>query len=165
MFDGLYPDEYDQWGDEEPTNDIADYEEVDEGLLGEVSNYIEEAVEYDDFHGVEDILNSPDNDVDEFYTDDKNYMFIREATTDPFLSIFMASGKEKELEKYDKSEVLPSGVWGYHNNRQHTPLMKSIIGIMGCGLVVKLIRGEWNGLTRHPKDRGRNRQNSRTNSL
>ena len=46
MFGGLYPDEEDQLGDEEPTNDIADheeddiadYEEVDEGLSGEVFN-------------------------------------------------------------------------------------------------------------------------------
>jgi hypothetical protein len=83
-------------GDEEPMNDIANYEEVDEGLSGDVSNYNEEEVEYVDFLGVEDILNSPNNDVDEFYTDEENYMFIREATTDPFLSVFMARGREKE---------------------------------------------------------------------
>jgi hypothetical protein len=93
-------------GDEEPTNDIANYEEVDEGLSGDVSNYNEEEVEYVDFLGVEDILNSPNNDVDEFYTDEENYMFIREATTDPFLSVFMARGREKERQKNDKPEVL-----------------------------------------------------------
>jgi hypothetical protein len=43
--------------------------------------------------------------------------------------------------------------------------MKSIIIIMGRGLVVKLRRGEWNGLTGHPKDPGKDRPNSRTNSL
>ena len=104
IFGGLYPDEDDQLGDEEPTDDIAEdeeydiveYEEVDEGISGDVSNYNEEVVEYVDFLGVEDILNSPTNDVDEFYTDEKNYMFIREVTADPFLSIFVAHGREKE---------------------------------------------------------------------
>jgi hypothetical protein len=66
-FGGLYPDKGDQLEEEEPTYDIADYEEVDEGLSGEVSNYNEEDGEYVDFLGVEDILNSPNNDVDEFY--------------------------------------------------------------------------------------------------
>jgi hypothetical protein len=37
--------------------------------------------------------------------------------------------------------------------------------IMGRGLVVKLRRGDWNELTGHPKDHGRDRPNSRTNSL
>jgi hypothetical protein len=96
MFGGLYPDKDNQLGDEEPTDDIDEYEEVDEGLSGEVSNYNEEEVEHVDFLGVEDILNSPNNDVDEFYTDEENYMFIREVTIDPFLSIFMACGREKE---------------------------------------------------------------------
>jgi hypothetical protein len=62
------------------------------------------------FLGVEDILNSPNNDVDKFYTDEENYMFIREVTADSFMSIFMARGREKEQEKYGKSEELTSGV-------------------------------------------------------
>jgi hypothetical protein len=37
--------------------------------------------------------------------------------------------------------------------------------IMGRGLAVKLRRDNWNELTGHPKDRGRDRPNSRTNSL
>jgi hypothetical protein len=45
------------------------------------------------------------------------------------------------------------------------PMMKSITFIMGCGLVVILRRGEWNDLTGHPKDCGKNRPNSRMNSL
>jgi hypothetical protein len=85
MFSGLYPDEDDQLEDEKPTDDVVDYEEVDEGLLGEVSNYNEEEVEYVDFLGVEDILNSHNNDVDEFYTDDENYMCTRESVVAPRL--------------------------------------------------------------------------------
>jgi hypothetical protein len=44
-------------------------------------------------------------------------------------------------------------------------MMKSVTFIMGCGLVVILRKGEWNELTGHPKDRGKNQPNSRTNSL
>jgi hypothetical protein len=111
MFSGLYPNKDDRLVDEEPTADIAEYEEVDEGLSGDVSKYNEEEVEYIDFLGVEDILNSPNNDVDEFYTDEKNYMFTREVMTGPFLSVFMAHGREKERQKNGKPKVLPNGVW------------------------------------------------------
>jgi hypothetical protein len=99
MFGGLYLEEDNQLGDKEPTNDIDEYKEVDEGLSGDVSNYNEEEIGYVDFFGVEDILNSFNNDVDEFYTNEENYMFIKEVTTDPFLSIFMARGREKEQKK------------------------------------------------------------------
>jgi hypothetical protein len=75
-----------------------------------MSNYNEEEVEYIDFLGVEDILNSPNNDVDEFYTDDKNYMFTREVMADPFFSVFIARGREKERQKNGKPEVFPNGV-------------------------------------------------------
>jgi hypothetical protein len=37
--------------------------------------------------------------------------------------------------------------------------------IMGCGLAIKLRRDDWNELTGHPKDRGRDQPNSMTNSL
>jgi hypothetical protein len=96
MFNGLYPDEDDPLGGEEPTDGIADYEEDDEGLSGKVFNYNEEEVGYVDFLGVEDILNSHNNDVDELYEDEENFMFTRESVVDPFLSIFMACGREKE---------------------------------------------------------------------
>jgi hypothetical protein len=43
--------------------------------------------------------------------------------------------------------------------------MKITMIIMGHGLAVKLRRDDWNELTRHPKDRGRDRPNLRTNSL
>ena len=56
----------------------------------------EEEVEYVDFLGVEDILNSPNNDLSEFYLDEENYMFTRETMVDTLLNIFMAYGREKE---------------------------------------------------------------------
>jgi hypothetical protein len=75
MFNGLYPDKDDPMEGKEPMDNIADYEDDDEGLSGEMSNYNEEEVGYVDFLGVEDILNYHNNDVDEFYEDEENYMF------------------------------------------------------------------------------------------
>jgi hypothetical protein len=128
-------------GDEEPTDDIDEYKEVDEGLSGDVSNYNEEEVKYVDFLGVEDILNSPNNDVDEFYTDEENYMFIRKVIADPFFSIFMAHGREKEKEKYGNLEELSSGVLGFHNKHRSMPMMESVAFIMGCCFVLVLRMG------------------------
>jgi hypothetical protein len=44
-------------------------------------------------------------------------------------------------------------------------MIKSITFIIGCGLVVILRNGEWNKLTRHPKDREKDNPNLMTNSL
>ena len=117
MFSSLYPDKDDQLEDEEPTGDIADYEEddivddedVDEDLPSEVPNFNGEDVDYINFLGIDNILNSHD-DYGEFYTDEENYMFTRESVVDPFLSVFMARGRKKERQKNGKSEILPSGV-------------------------------------------------------
>jgi hypothetical protein len=110
MFSNLYLDEDDQLKDEELTDDIANYEEdditnyeeddiaddedVDEDLLGEVPNFNGEDVDYIDFLGIDNILNSPHDDYGEFYADVKNYMFTRESVVDPFLSVFMARGEK-----------------------------------------------------------------------
>jgi hypothetical protein len=74
MFSGLYPNEDDQLEDEEPMDDIANYEEddiaddegVDEDLPGEVPNFNGEDVDYVDFLGIANILNSPHDDYGEF---------------------------------------------------------------------------------------------------
>ena len=95
-------------------------------------NYNEEEVEYVDFFGVEDFLDSPNNDVDEFYTAEENYMFIKEVIADPFLSIFMARGREKEQDIYGKSEEAPSDVLGFHDKHQSMLMMKIVIY---CGLL------------------------------
>ena len=111
IFDKIYPEEDDPLGEEEPTDNVAKYYEEDEDLPCEVPNYCAEELGYVDFLGVDDILSdSRNSNCDEFYADEENYMFTREITTDPFLSIFMAHGREKEQEKHGKPEVLPSGV-------------------------------------------------------
>jgi hypothetical protein len=150
MFSGLYPDEDDQLEDEKPTDDITNYEEddiaddedVDEDLLGEVPNFNGEDVDYVDFLGIDNILNSPHNDYGEFYADEENYMFTRESMVDPFLSVFMACGREKDGQKNDKSKVSPSGVWDVHNRYQGIPMMRSVTHILGCCLASILRKGE-----------------------
>jgi hypothetical protein len=173
MFSGLYLDEDDQLEDEEPTNDIANYEEediaddedVDKDLPSEVCNFNGEDVDYVNFLGIKNILNSPYDDYGEFYADDENYMFTRESAVNPFLSVFIARGREKEQQKHGKFEVLPSGVWGIHDRHQGIPMMRSVTLILGCCLVLILRKGKWNELTGHPKDSGKDRPNSMTNSL
>jgi hypothetical protein len=80
-----------------PTEDVAEYYEEDEDLPSELPNFSDEELGYVDFLGVDDILSdSHNNDCDESYTDEKNYIFTKETTANPFLSIFMAHGREKE---------------------------------------------------------------------
>jgi hypothetical protein len=132
MLDSLYHDEDDQLKDEEFMDDIADYEEDGENLLGEVPNFNGEQVDYVDFLGIEDILNSPNNDYSEFYTNEENYIFTRKTMADPFLSIFMAREREKERGKNDKSKVFPRDVWGFPYDHQGNPMMRSVMLILGC---------------------------------
>ena len=114
---------------------------------------------------LKDILNSPNNDLGEFYASEENYMFTRETIADPFLSIFMARGWEKEREKYGKVEYLPSDVRGFNYKYRGMPMMKNIEFIMVYYLVLILRKNEWNKLTGHQKDREKNRLNLRSNSL
>jgi hypothetical protein len=108
MFSSLYPGEDDQLEDEEPTDDIADYEEdniaddedVDENLPGEVPNFNGEDVYYVDFLGIDNILNSLHDDYGEFYVDEENYLFTRELVVDPFWSVFMARKREGATEEW-----------------------------------------------------------------
>ena len=77
-------------------DDIAKYEDVDEDLPKEVPNFNGEDVDYVNFLGIDNILNSPHDDYGEFYTDEENYMFTKESVVKPFLSVFLARGREKD---------------------------------------------------------------------
>ena len=57
------------------------------------------------------------------------------------------------------------GVNNFKYNILSMPMMKSVAFIGGCCFVLVLRMGEWNELTGHPKDCGKNQQNSRTNPL
>jgi hypothetical protein len=109
-----------------PSDLAEEYEEdgfspMFSGLDPEEDDPLEEEESTDDIVNCEEV----DEDLPE------NYMFTRETTVNPFLSIFMACERKKELEKYNKPEVLPSGVWGLHDNHQVILIMKSITFIVG----------------------------------
>jgi hypothetical protein len=66
----------------------------------EVPNFSDEELGYVDFLDIDRILSdSHNNDYNEFHTDEKKYMFIREITANPFLSVFMAHVEGKKNER------------------------------------------------------------------
>jgi hypothetical protein len=134
-------------------------------LEGKVFDFSVEPIDYVDFIGIDAILsNYSSQNCDEIYMVEEAFLSKIERVFVSSLGIRMACGKSKAREKHNKS-TQKRGVWGFHNNHQDTPLMKITMIIMGRGLAVKLRRDDWNELTGHPKDRGRDRPNSRTNSL
>jgi hypothetical protein len=134
-------------------------------LEGKVFDFSVEPIDYVDFIGIDAILsNYSSQNCDEIYMVEEAILSKIERVFVSSLGIRMACGKSKAREKHNKS-TQKKGMWGFHNNHQDTPLMKITMIIMGRGLAVKLRRDDWNELTGHPKDRGRDRPNSRTNSL
>jgi hypothetical protein len=155
MFGGLYPDKDEQLGGEEPTYDIAEYGEVDEGLSGDVFNYNEKEAEYVDFIGVNVILSNSSNQVcDEIYMVEGNVLSKGDRVVASYLKIFMAYGKDKAREKCGKS-TQQCEVWGFHDKHRSMPMMMNVAFIGKCRLVLIWRKGEWNELIGHPKDRGR----------
>jgi hypothetical protein len=74
MFGGLCHKDDIPLEEEEPTDNITDYEEVDEDLPGEVPNFSDEELGYVDFLAIDDIfLDSHNNDCDECFVDEENY--------------------------------------------------------------------------------------------
>jgi hypothetical protein len=134
-------------------------------LEGKVFDFSVEPIDYVDFIGIDAILsNYSSQNCDEIYMVEEAFLSKIERVFVSSLGIRMACRKSKAREKHNKS-TQKRGMWGFHNNHQDTPLMKITMIIMGRGLAVKLRRDDWNELTGHPKDRGRDRPNSRTNSL
>jgi hypothetical protein len=118
-----------------------------------------------DFLGVDAILSKTFNQIcDKIYGTETTFLSKSEGVFVRSLGILMAYGKGEAQEKHNKF-TWQSGVWGFHDKHQGMSMMKSVTFIMGRGLAVKLRRDDWNELTGHPKDRGRDRPNSRTNSL
>ena len=118
-----------------------------------------------DFLGGDVILSKTLNQsCDEIYGADMTFLSKNERVFVNSLGILMAYGKGEAQEKHDKS-TRQSGVWGFHDKHRGMSMMKSVTFITGCDLVVILRNGEWNELTRHPKDRGKDRSNSMANYL
>jgi hypothetical protein len=118
-----------------------------------------------DFHGVNAILSKTFNQsCDEIYGVETTFLSKSEGVFVSSLGILMAYGKGKAQEKHDKF-TWQNGVWGFHDKHQGMSMMKNTTFIKGCGHVVILRSGEWNELTGHPKDRGKDGLNSKANSL
>jgi hypothetical protein len=118
-----------------------------------------------DFLGVDAILSKTFNQsCDEIYGAETTFLSKSKGVFVSSLGTLMAYGKGETQEKHDKF-TWQSGVWGFHNKHQGMSMMKSVTFIMGCGLVVILRSGEWNELTGHPKDRGKDSPNLKANSL
>jgi hypothetical protein len=101
---------------------------------------------------------------DEIYEAEMTFLSKSEGVFVSTLRILMVCAKGKAREKHGKS-TRQGEVWGLQHNRRSRLMIRAITYIMGCGLVVILRRGEWNKLTGHSKNRGKNRPNLRTNSL
>jgi hypothetical protein len=117
---------------------------VDKSFEDKIHDFNVEIIDYVDFLGIDNILLNVG-----FCAVGKIFVFMR----------------EKAREEYGKSEELPSGVLGFHDKHRSMLMMKSVALIVGCCFVLILRKGNWTELIGHPKDRGKNRHNSRTNSL
>jgi hypothetical protein len=116
-------------------------------------------INYIDFIGVDAILSNSSNQVcDEIYMAEGSDKVVAS-----YLKIFIAYGKDKARERHGKS-TQQCEVRGLQYYRSLL-MIKAVMFLMRCGLVVELSEGEWNELTGHPKDRGKDWPNSRTNSL
>jgi hypothetical protein len=121
-------------------------------------------INYVDFIGVDAILSNSSNQIcDEIYMAEGNVLSKSDGVVASYLKIFMAYGKDKAQEKHGKStrQCEVRGLQYYHHSLE---MIRAIMFLMGCCLVI-LRRGEWNELTRHLKDRGKDKPNSRMNSL
>ena len=113
-----------------------------------------------DFLGVDAIFSRTFNQsIDEIYGAETTFLLKSEGVFVNSLGILMAYGKGEAQEKHVKS-TRKSDVWGFHDKHRGMSMMKSATFIMGCGLLVILRNGEWNELTGHPKDRGKDSSNS-----
>jgi hypothetical protein len=117
---------------------------IDKTSEDKIHDFKVEMINYVDFLGIDNILLNVG-----FCAVGKIFVFTR----------------EKAREEYGKSEELPSGMLGFHNKHQSMLMMKSVALIVGYCLVLIVRKVEWNELIGHPKDRGKDRPNSRTNSL
>jgi hypothetical protein len=117
---------------------------IDKTSEDKIHDFKVEIINYVDFLGIDNILLNVG-----FCAVGKIFVFTR----------------EKAREEYGKSEELPSGVLGFHNKHRSMLMMKSVALIVGYCLVLIMRKVEWNELIGHPKDRGKDQPNSRTNSL
>jgi hypothetical protein len=118
-----------------------------------------------DFLGIDAILSKTFNQsCNKIYGAETTFLSKSKGVFVRSLGILMAYGKGEAQEKHNKF-TWQSGVWGFHDKHQGMSMVKSVMFTMECGIVVILKSGEWNELTGHPKDRGKDGPNSKANSL
>jgi hypothetical protein len=141
-------------------DDNSTYHVPDKSPKDKVFDFSVEPIYYIDFIGIDAILSSyfSQNCV-KIYMVKKAFLSKIERVFVSSLGIFMACGKNKAQEKHDKS-TQKRGVWGFHDKHRGTSMMRNVALILGCSLVLILRNGEWNELTEHSKDRGKDRSNS-----
>ena len=80
------------------------------------------------------------------------------------LGILIACGKGKARQRHDKP-TQQGEAYGLQYKRGGVLMNKANMFIMGYDLVVILRREDWNELTGHSNDRGKDSPNSKANSL
>jgi hypothetical protein len=141
----------------EENNDYHVFDESPHNKEFQLSN---EEISYIDFIGIERFLsNSLSNKLDVgFSMLADNFNFCGQEKIDNSLKTFMERELEKINERHEKTDLFPFCV--------------RLVVVMGCNLfifwfqVTLVLRNtEWNELIGHPKDRGKEGSNLRTNSF
>ena len=132
---------------------IYDIYPNEEGLLEEVNLVLDNIniVEGNDVHFI--FEESPKSEISQWGLEKINCVDFLGIKT--FLSTFPKQNFDVSVGMVEKI-----GANNFKYNTQSMPMMKSVAFIGGCCFVLVLKMGEWNELTGHAKDRGKNRPNS-----
>jgi hypothetical protein len=113
-----------------------------------------------DFLGVDAILSKTFNQsCNEIYGVETTFPSKSEGIFVSTLGILIACGKSKARQEHGKP-TWQGEAQGLQYKCGGVMMNKAITFIMGCDLVVILRIGDWNELTRHLKDRGKDCSNS-----
>jgi hypothetical protein len=137
-----------------------DYHVFDESPHNEGFQLSNEEISYVDFLGIENFLSSSSsNNLNVGFGEmDDNFNFCGQERIDNSLKTFMKRELEKINKRREKIKLFQFSV--------------RLVVVMGCNLFIfwfqvsLILRNtKWNELIGHPKDRGKNDSNSRTNSF
>jgi hypothetical protein len=120
-----------------------------------------------DFLGVDNMLSNflDDGGFDKFYVVDDNIMIKTKEILDPFWEIFMAHEMEKISGVRVKIALSQLVVKNFQDDTHILVVIKEVLFILGWYIILLLNRKGWKGLISHPKDRGKNHHNARTDYL
>jgi hypothetical protein len=140
-------------------DDNSTYHVLDKSPEDKIFNFSVEPIDYVDFIGIDASLsNYSSKNCDEIYMEEKAFLSKIERVFVSSLGILITCGKSKAREKHDKS-TQKRGVWRFHDKHRGISMMRNVTLILGCNLVLILRNDEWNELTGHPKDHGKDSSN------